>query len=76
MTHPDRREAATEAAGRTLEPLAFRKKMSADLIGISVRTLERLASAGKFPRPDAYAGKCPLWTRSTLETWIEGGGSR
>jgi predicted DNA-binding transcriptional regulator AlpA len=59
-----------------IEPLAFRKRTAADLVGISVRTLERLASAGKFPRPDAHAGKCPLWTRSTLEAWISRGGSK
>ena len=58
------------------EPLAFRKGDAAKLLGISVRTVERLASAGRFPRPDAHAGKCPLWTRSTLESWIARGGSR
>jgi hypothetical protein len=38
--------------------------------------LERLASAGKFPRPDAHAGRCPLWTRATLERWVNEGGSK
>jgi hypothetical protein len=56
-------------------PLAYRKAESARLIGISPRLLERLLSAGKFPKPDAYAGRCPLWTRATLSAWIgEGGG--
>jgi predicted DNA-binding transcriptional regulator AlpA len=56
-------------------PLAYRKQQAAHLCGISPRLLERLLAAGKFPRPDAYAGRCPLWTRETLSRWIgEGGG--
>jgi hypothetical protein len=57
------------------EPLAYRKQAAARMCGMSVRTWERLLSAGKAPRPDAHAGKCPLWTRSTLESWIARGGS-
>ncbi len=67
---------ALERTARPIEPLAYRKEQSAKLCGISVRLLERLASAGKFPRPDAYAGRCPLWTRGTLERWVAGGGGR
>jgi predicted DNA-binding transcriptional regulator AlpA len=76
MTRPACPEAVSEALARPLEPLAFRKATAAELLGISVRTLERLTSAGKFPRPDAHAGRCPLWTRSSLETWIARGGAK
>lgn len=76
MSRPARPEAASEAAGRSLEPLAFRKKTAAALVGISVRTWERLLAAGKAPRPDARAGKAPLWTRATLERWLAQGGSQ
>ena len=55
---------------------AFRKSTAARLLDISERTIERLSSAGKFPRPDAYAGRCPLWTRPTLERWVRDGGGR
>lgn len=56
-------------------PLAYRKAEAARLCGISPRLVERLLAAGRFPRPDAYAGRCPLWTRATLERWVaEGGG--
>lgn len=58
------------------EPLAYRKADAARMCGMSVRLWERLLAAGKAPRPDAHAGKCPLWTRSTLEAWIARGGSR
>jgi hypothetical protein len=59
-----------------IDPLAFRKRTAARLLDISERTLERLAAAGKFPKPDAHAGKCPLWTRATLEAWVRQGGGR
>ncbi|MGP0065932.1 MAG: helix-turn-helix transcriptional regulator [Isosphaeraceae bacterium] len=58
------------------EPLAFRKADAARLCSMSVREWERMRAAGKAPRPDAHAGKCPLWTRSTLEAWIARGGSK
>jgi hypothetical protein len=57
-------------------PLAFRKAEAARLCGISPRLVERLLAAGKFPRPDAYAGRCPLWTRVTLSAWVAEGGGR
>jgi hypothetical protein len=57
-------------------PLAYRKPVAARLCGMSPRTWERLLSAGKAPRPDAYAGKCPVWTRATLERWLREGGGR
>jgi len=70
-------KAALERTARRIEPpVAYRKEDAARLLGISPRLLARLASAGKFPRPDAYAGRCPLWTRGTLEGWVrQGGGS-
>jgi predicted DNA-binding transcriptional regulator AlpA len=61
---------------RQPEPLAFRKRDAARMCGMAPRTLERLASAGRFPKPDAYAGKCPLWVRSTLEAWVARGGAQ
>jgi hypothetical protein len=76
MSRTNHQETASEAAGRPLEPIAFRKATAAALVGISVRTWDRLLAAGKAPRPDAYAGRCPLWKRSTLETWIARGGAR
>jgi hypothetical protein len=58
------------------EPLAYRKSAAAAMCGMSVRLWERLLSAGRAPKPDAHAGKCPLWTKSTLEEWISRGGSK
>jgi hypothetical protein len=58
------------------EPLAFRKADAARMCGMSVRLWERLLAAGKAPRPDAYAGKCPLWIRASLERWVAQGGAK
>jgi hypothetical protein len=63
-------------AGPDVEPLAYRKRKVARMLDISERTLERLLAGGKFPRPDAHAGRCPLWMRSTLVEWIAKGGGR
>jgi hypothetical protein len=68
-------EAAVNRQARP-EPLAFRKADAARMCGMSVRLWERLVSAGKAPRPDAHANRCPLWTRRTLEHWLAQGGSR
>ena len=69
-------EATKRPAPPVEPPLAYRKQQSANMCGISARLLERLLAAGKFPRPDAYAGRCPLWTRATLSDWIGKGGGR
>lgn len=59
-----------------LEPLAYRKATVARMLDISGRTLDRLIGAGRFPRPDAHAGRAPLWRRETLERWLAQGGSQ
>jgi hypothetical protein len=57
-------------------PVAYRKREAARMLGISQRLLERLLAAGKFAKADAYASRCPLWTRATLERWVQNGGGR
>jgi predicted DNA-binding transcriptional regulator AlpA len=69
-------ERQPETKPRGEPPLAYRKAAAARMCGMSQRTLERLLSGGRFPRPNAYAGKCPLWTRATLERWLGEGGGR
>jgi hypothetical protein len=75
-TLPGLKAALDRQADCRPEPLVYRKPDAARLCGMSARTWERLLSAGKAPRPDAYAGKCPLWKKSTLEAWISRGGSK
>ena len=57
----------------TAERLTYRLQEVAEVLGISRRTVERLRSAGKFPRPDLQLGRMPVWSRTTLLRWLEGG---
>jgi hypothetical protein len=75
-TLPGLKAALDRQADCRPEPLVYRKADAAAMCGMSTRLWERLLSAGKAPRPDAYAGKCPLWKKSTLEAWISRGGSK
>ncbi len=44
----------------------------AEMLGLSERTVYRLADLGKMPRP-VKIGAAVRWRRSELETWIEEG---
>jgi predicted DNA-binding transcriptional regulator AlpA len=46
----------------------------ARVLNASRRSIERLRSAGKLPRPDLRIGKMPRWRPETIRRWIEGGG--
>jgi excisionase family DNA binding protein len=46
----------------------------ARILNASRRTIERLRSAGKLPKPDLLIGKMPRWRHETVRDWIEGGG--
>jgi hypothetical protein len=59
-----------------VERLAYRINEVANSIGVSRRTVERERSAGRFPLPDLHIGKAPLWTKKSLELWMEKGGDR
>jgi len=54
------------------EPTFVTKPEAAELIGVSVRTLERLVATGRFPPPVRF-GRQRRWVRKTLIRWIEGG---
>jgi predicted DNA-binding transcriptional regulator AlpA len=61
-------------ARRPVPRLALRLDDAARAVGLSRRALERLRAAGKFPSPDKYLGKCPVWSPETIRKWIEAGG--
>jgi len=46
----------------------------AAILKCSRRLVERMRSAGKVPRPDFHAGRCPRWRAETIRRWIEAGG--
>jgi len=35
------------------------------------RTVDRMRSAGKIPKPDLHVGKMPRWRPETIRRWID-----
>jgi len=62
-------------SGRPVPRLALRLEEAAEAVGLSRRMVERLRASGKFPKPDAVVGRCPLWRVETLDAWIRQGGA-
>jgi len=56
-------------AGHIIEPMLSIDDM-AGILKCSRRWLERERSAGRVPRPDFRAGKCPRWYAETIRRWI------
>jgi predicted DNA-binding transcriptional regulator AlpA len=54
-----------------VERLAYRLDEVADSLGMSRRAIERERSAGRFPAPDLYIGKAPLWRVETVRDWLD-----
>jgi hypothetical protein len=73
---PGLKAALERTAGPAVAPLAYRKREAAAMLGISPRLFERLIASRRGPRPTAYAGRCPLFTKQSLERWISEGGSK
>lgn len=48
----------------------------ATTLKVSRRWLERERSAGRVPKPDFQAGRCPRWFPETIRRWIGEGGGR
>jgi len=74
-THKDRTYGAQPLAEakEVNEPVAFvDKPHAAEMIGVSVRPLERLVATGQFPPPIQF-GRRRRWLRKGLSRWIEGG---
>jgi predicted DNA-binding transcriptional regulator AlpA len=56
-----------------IEPLLARADL-ARVLATSLRSLDRMAAAGKLPRPDLYLGvRQPRWRAETIRRWIDGG---
>lgn len=52
--------------------LTYRLSELASLLGVSVKTLDRMRQNGTFPRPDQTAGRVLLWKKTTIEKWLDG----
>ena len=60
-------------AGRIIEPMLGIDDLAA-ILSCSRRLVERMRSAGKVPKPDFHAGRCPRWKPETIRRWIGEGG--
>ena len=54
------------------EPVLLTVKEVAEMLGLSERTVYRLADVNKMPRP-VKIGAAVRWRRNELDTWIEDG---
>jgi hypothetical protein len=70
-----RRRPLSPGAGHIIEPMLGLDDL-ATILKCSRRWLERARSAGRVPKPDFMAGRCPRWKPSTIRAWIEAGGRR
>lgn len=59
-----------------IERITYRLDEVAAALGVSRRTIEREREAGRFPAPDLYIGRMPLWVREKLVRWIARGDQR
>lgn len=68
---------AVVAPTLSIEPLLRLTDLPA-VLNCGIRTLERLKSAGRLPKPDLLIGtgnrKSPRWKPETIRRWIEDGG--
>ena len=58
--------------GRIIKLLYYKVEI-AQMLGFSVRSLDRKISSGEFPQPDKIVGKRKAWRLSTVESWIDNG---
>ena len=70
------RRTLTEAAMQTTsDPLTYSKKTFARVLGVSVRTLERLRARGYLPT--SLPGlKHPRWSGEAVREWLRASGER
>jgi excisionase family DNA binding protein len=74
MADPDRLTLVDPPSlAAAIEPLLTTSDL-ARLLVCDRRTIERMRSAGKLPKPDIKIGRMPRWKRSTIEAWLERGG--
>ena len=64
-------EQVTNRVG-SARPMAISARELADLLGISMRQVWRLNSAGKLPRPVRIGGSV-RWKRQEIMDWFEAG---
>jgi hypothetical protein len=59
---------------QTTVPIVLRMDDLAVATRMSVRSINRLRSAGRIPAPDFIYGRRPRWFARTIEKWLSEGG--
>jgi hypothetical protein len=72
---PGLKAALEHQARPPAERMALRLDELAAARGVSRRSIERERSAGRFPAPDLYIGRVPLWRVETARAFLERGGA-
>lgn len=57
----------------SIEPLVTKSDLER-ILQIDSRTIDRMRSTGKLPKPDLFLSRMPRWKASTVRAWIEAGG--
>lgn len=62
----------TKDVGPTLSPLAYSASQLADKLGVSLRHIRRMDSAGLLPKP-IRLGRSVRWPADTIHAWVKAG---
>jgi predicted DNA-binding transcriptional regulator AlpA len=57
----------------SIEPLVTKADLER-ILQIDSRTIDRMRSTGKLPKPDLFLSRMPRWKPETIRAWIEAGG--
>ena len=55
----------------TMKPIYLDQQQTADVLSISISTLEKLVREGQFPRPRELSGRRVGWLVREIEEWAE-----
>lgn len=70
VTEPEGR---VKASPMPLPRLVFWKKDLCLMLGVLIRSLDRMISAGEIPPPDRRLRGRPAWLARTINEWVESG---
>ena len=63
----------TQAPAIPIQPLVTKDDLEA-ILRVDKRTIDRMRSSGKLPKPDVMISRFPRWRVETIRGWLERGG--
>jgi predicted DNA-binding transcriptional regulator AlpA len=58
-----------------IEPVVTKADLER-ILQIDSRTIDRMRSSGRLPKPDLVLSRMPRWRPQTIRQWIESGGGK